>query len=599
MRGWRRTAPIKSCSACHSVIDPVGLALENYNALGQWRAKDIDAGTAIDSGGKLADGTAVNGVNALRDYIVARPDLFVQTLTENLLTYALGRPAQYYDMPLVRRLVRDAAANDYRFSTLVTGHRDQSGIPDGPGADAPVEQGRGSDCEYPGAWPGARQVTMFITRKHLSRRTVLQGVGAAVALPLLDAMIPAATALAKTAAAPKPRLVFVYFPHGAVMDKWTPKKEGADFDLPPIIASLAPFQKQLTIISGLENHPAIAAPGACRDARHLAVLRGAAHQPRSPGRNHAGPDRRAALRPGHFAAFASKWAPKSAAVRVPATATTAAAMARPSRSAIRRRRCPWSTTRASCSSSCSGRATRPANAWRMLKENQSLLDLVSRDAADLKRSLGARDQALVDDYLTTVREIERRVDQIASRDLSTVQLPDAPAGIPSRFDEHIRLMYDMIALAFQANLTRVATYMMAAEVSNQPYNFIGISDAFHPLSHHANNPQKMDKLAQVQAWNTGEFAKFVKKLQGLPDGEGNMLDNSFILFGSNMSDSNLHNHYPLPTAIVGGGMGRLKGNQHLKYADRTPIANVHLTLLDRMGVPMEKFGDSTQKFVEI
>jgi hypothetical protein len=235
----------------------------------------------------------------------------------------------------------------------------------------------------------------------------------------------------------------------------------------------------------------------------------------------------------------------------------------------------------------------------MLKENQSLLDLVSRDAADLKRSLGARDQAMVDDYLTTVREIERRVDQIASRDLSSVQLPDAPAGIPSRFDEHIRLMYDMIALAFQANLTRVATYMMAAEVSNQPYNFIGISDAFHPLSHHANNPQKMEKLAQVQAWNTGEFARFLRTLQKLPDGEGNMLDNSFILFGSNMSDSNLHNHYPLPTAIVGGGMGRLKGNQHLKYAERTPIANVHLTLLDRMGVPMEKFGDSTQKFVEI
>jgi hypothetical protein len=157
----------------------------------------------------------------------------------------------------------------------------------------------------------------------------------------------------------------------------------------------------------------------------------------------------------------------------------------------------------------------------------------------------------------------------------------------------------MIALAFQANLTRVATMMMAAEVSNQPYSFIGISDAFHPLSHHANNPQKLDRLAKVQAWNTGEFAHFVKKLQSLPDGEGNMLDNSIILFGSNMSDSNLHNHYPLPTAVVGGGMGKLKGNQHLRYAEKTPIANLHLTLLDRIGVPMEKLGDSSMKFAEV
>jgi hypothetical protein len=205
----------------------------------------------------------------------------------------------------------------------------------------------------------------------------------------------------------------------------------------------------------------------------------------------------------------------------------------------------------------------------------------------------------MDDYLQTVREIERRAQQIASRDLSKVKLPDAPSGIPSQFDEHIRLMFDLIALAFQANLTRVASYMMAAEVSNQPYNFIGISDAFHPLSHHANNPQKLDRLAKLQAWNTGEFARFVKKLQDMPDGEASMLDNAVVLFGSNMSDSNLHNHYPLPTAILGGGVGKLKGNQHLKVADRTPIANVHLTLLDRIGVPMDKLGDSTAKFAEI
>jgi hypothetical protein len=236
---------------------------------------------------------------------------------------------------------------------------------------------------------------------------------------------------------------------------------------------------------------------------------------------------------------------------------------------------------------------------RLARESRSILDLVAREAGDLRRSLGSRDQAALDDYLTTVREIERRVQQLENRDLSKVTLPDAPAGIPSRFDEHMRLMFDLIALAWQANLTRVVSFMMAAEVSNQPYNFINIADAFHPLSHHANNPAKLANLARVQAWNTGEFAKFCAKLQSIPDGEGNMLDNSILVFGSNMSDSNAHNHFPLPMAIVGGGAGRIKGNRHLRYPDKTPIANMHLTILDRIGVPMETFGDSTLKFTEV
>lgn len=235
----------------------------------------------------------------------------------------------------------------------------------------------------------------------------------------------------------------------------------------------------------------------------------------------------------------------------------------------------------------------------LARESRSILDLVTRQAGDLKRDLGVRDRAAVDDYLTSVREIERRADNLAHRDLTGVQLPDAPAGVPAHFDEHIAIMFDLIALAFQANLTRVVSFMLAAEVSNQPYNFINIPDAFHPLSHHANNPLKMAKLAKVQAYNTGAFAKFVAKMQALPDGEGNMLDNSILVWGSNMSDSNVHNHFPLPTAIVGGGAGKLKGNRHLRYPDKTPIADMHLTLLDRLGVPMEEFGDSTMKFTEV
>ena len=439
---------------------------------------------------------------------------------------------------------------------------------------------------------------MFITKKHISRRTVLQGAGAAVALPLLDAMIPASTALANTAAAARPRMVFVYFPHGAVMDQWTPQKEGADFDLPPIIAPLKPFQSQLTIISGLENKSAIAAPvHAITPGTWLSCV-----PPRISHDPYGG-------------VTADQVAAKYIGQDTPIPSLEVGTEERGGEgSCDRNYGCSYGKTISFRDPSTPlpmehnprklfqqlfGQGDTTEERVALTRENRSLLDLVQADAQDLRRSLGARDRAMLEDYLTTVREIERRVEQIAGRDFSKVSLPDAPSGIPSRFDEHIRLMFDMIALAFQANLTRVASFMLAAEVSNQPYNFIGISDAFHPLSHHANNPQKIARLAQLQAWHTQEFAKFVKKLQGLPDGEGSMLDNAIIMYGSNMSDSNLHNHFPLPTAILGGGCGKLKGNRHLRYPDRTPISNVHLTLLDRVGVPIETLGDSTAKLVEV
>jgi len=235
----------------------------------------------------------------------------------------------------------------------------------------------------------------------------------------------------------------------------------------------------------------------------------------------------------------------------------------------------------------------------LLRENASIIDLVRSDASDLSRTLGARDRALLSDYLDQVQEIQRRLEKMEHRDMSQLQLPDAPAGIPAAFDEHMHIMYDLIALAYQANLTRVASMMVAAEVSNQPYTFIGVNDAFHPLSHHANDPAKMVRLAKVQAFNTSLFAKFIKRLSELPDGEGTMLDNTIILFGSNMSNSNLHDHYPLPTALIGLGGGKLKGNQHLRYPDHTPIANLHVALLNKIGISTEKFGDSTGQLTEI
>src|SRR5690606_14461737 len=233
------------------------------------------------------------------------------------------------------------------------------------------------------------------------------------------------------------------------------------------------------------------------------------------------------------------------------------------------------------------------------RENASLLDLVTQEAGGLRRTLGARDQALLDDYLTSVREIERRIQKLQASEGPEVALPPTPAGIPDQFDEHMRLMFDILLLAWQANLTRVATYMMAAEVSNQPYNFIGVSDAFHPLSHHQNNAQKLERLARVQTFNTQVFAEFAQKLSDMPDGENTMLENSLLMYGSNMSDSNLHNNFPLPTALVGGAMGRLKGRQHLKYADKTPLANLHLTILNLLDMQVSSVGDSAGMFSEV
>jgi hypothetical protein len=439
---------------------------------------------------------------------------------------------------------------------------------------------------------------MFITRKHIKRRTVLKGMGASVGLPLLDAMVPAGTALAQTAAAAKPRMIFVYFPHGAVMDKWTPQKAGADFDFPYILAPLRPFQKQLTIISGLENKSAIAAPvHAITPGTWLSCV-----PPRISHDPYGGVtiDQMAASAIGQDTPLPSLEVAteeqggegscdrnygcsygKTISFRTPSTPLP---MEHNPRKLFQR---------------LFGQGDTAEGRENLIHQDQSVLDLVRHDAADLGRSLGPRDRTLLDDYLGTVREIERRVQKIANRDTSKLHLPDAPSGPANAFDEHMRVMFDMMAVALQANLTRVITFMQAAEVSNRAYPFIGVQDAFHPLSHHGNNALKMDRLAKVQRFNTRMFAGFVKQLQEMPNGEGSMLDQSLILFGSNMSNSNMHDHFPLPTAVLGGACGKLKGNRHLRCPDHTPIANLHMALLDKAGVPTRSVGDSTGGLREI
>lgn len=444
---------------------------------------------------------------------------------------------------------------------------------------------------------------MFITKKHLSRRTLLKAGGASIGLPLLGAMVPAATAIAKTAAAANPRMGFFYLPHGAIMDntrfgkemnRWTPDKVGRDFDLKPILEPLAPFKDYLTVVSGLDNRPAHSSavhaivPGTWLSCVHPEPPRGGVTVDQIAAR-YIGQDtplpslELATEESGGSAACDGAYGCSFGNTISFRTPTTPLPMEFDPRRAFEK---------------IFGRGRSEEERKRISGDYLSLLDMVAEEANDLKRRLGHEDRAILDDYLESVREIERRVELLEKRDLTQVDLPDVPVAMPA-FDEHVRLMFDMIAAAFQSNMTRIVTFMMAAEVSNMPYRHIGVAEAFHPLSHHAEQKAAMEKLVLVQRWHTQMFAEFLEKLARMPDGDaGTVLDNAIFLYGSNMSNSNSHNHFPLPTLVVGKG-GGIKGHQHLKYPDHTPLANLLVTLLQRANVPVEQVGDSTGELTEV
>jgi hypothetical protein len=415
-------------------------------------------------------------------------------------------------------------------------------------------------------------------------------------LPLLDAMIPAWTALAQTAATPKPRMGFLYLPHGAIMEHWTPATEGAHFDLTPILTPLAPFQKQLTVISGLENKPAIAPPvHALNPGTWLSCVTPRATQEPYGGVTvdqiaaaHIGQDTPlpsievATEGRGGGGACDRNYGCSYGATLSFRTPSTPLPMEADPRKLFER---------------LFGQGDTPQERDAITRQSSSILDLVSQEAADLQRTLDAPDRARLGDYLESVREIERRVQTMEQQDLSALVLPEVP--VSTTFAQRVELMFDMLALAYQANLTRVFSFMMAAEGSNMTYNHIGVSDAFHPLSHHQNDKARKERLVRIQTYHSEAFAKFLAKLAAMPDGDGSMLDHSILLYGSNMSNSNAHDHFPLPSAIVGGGCGKLKGGQHLRYPDRTPVSNLLVTVLARAGVPVESLGDSTGVFSEV
>ena len=439
---------------------------------------------------------------------------------------------------------------------------------------------------------------MFITKKHLPRRTFLKSAAASVSLPLLEAMIPASTALAQTAANTGPRMGFFYFPHGAVMNSWTPDTVGSEFELKSILQPLEQHRDHLTIVSNLENKRAYGPVHAITPGTWLT---GAAprisHEPfggvtidqmaaQHIGQNTPLPSIEIATESSGAAgscdrAYGCSYA-GTISFRTPTTPL------------------PMENNPRKLFQTLFGVGDNTEERERLASQTSSILDLMLEESNQLAKKLGAADQAVMSDYLDTVREIERRVKKTAEHDFSHIELPDAPLGIPGSFDDHINLQMDMVLLAYQGNITRIASMMLAAEVSNQTYNHVGVSDAFHPLSHHQNDANKIGRLLRIQEYHSKVFASFVDKLAAMPDGDkGSMLDNSILMYGSNMSNSNAHDHYPLPSVIVGKGGGTIRGGQHIAAEERTPVSNLLLTILDRIGLHEESLGDSTGRFEEI
>lgn len=443
-------------------------------------------------------------------------------------------------------------------------------------------------------------MAVFLTKKHLSRRTFLRAGSVTLALPFLDAMVPAGTALAKTDAAPKTRAGFFYIPHGAIMnntpfgkevDAWTSSGKGADFKLGHILEPLEPFKKYVTTFENLENVAALGSVHTLNPATWLSCVR--------PDTNAKGAsmaitlDQVIAQRLGQSTALPSLEVASETTIQVAACGGAGCYYASTTSYAAPNAPLPMEHNPRKVFIQLLGEGDTAAEREALLRKNASLLDMISDRAKALSKELGPGDRARLSDYLDTVRELERRVNMAGSRNLDGVEVPDAPVGELPDFDQQVRIMFDLIALAFQADLTRVVSYVMVAEGTNRTYNHIGVPDSFHPVSHHSNDRERIRRLTLIQRYHMERFADFVRKLADTKEGDGSILDHSLFLYGSNMSNSNLHDNYPLPEVLIGGANGAHKGGKNVVLPERTPLANLHLTILHKLGIEQESFANST------
>ena len=434
---------------------------------------------------------------------------------------------------------------------------------------------------------------MIVTRKHLSRRTLLRGLGAAIALPALDAMSPAFAATTQGSLAPT-RLAFVYVPNGIIMNDWTPAAEGTVFELPRILSPLKPIRDDILVISGLrQNNGFPLGDGPGDHARAASTFLTGVHPKKTYGADiHAGVsvDQVAAQHIGQATKFKS--------IELGLDDGRVTGNCDSDYSCAYSNSISWSTPSTPMPPEINPRAAferlfgaepeTPEVRARRQRYEKSILDYVLEDTRQLTRQLGATDQRKLDEYISDVREIERRI-QLAEQDPQQIVPPmEKPYAVPAAFQDYARLMFDMMWIAYQTDLTRVSTFMLGREGSDRTYREIGIPDPHHPLTHHRGNPEWIEKITQINTHHIEQFAYFLEKLKSTPDGDGTLLDHTLVVYGSGLSDGNKHDHADLPLLVAGGRMG----HGHLRYPKETPMNNLHLTLLDRVGVKIESLGDS-------
>ena len=435
---------------------------------------------------------------------------------------------------------------------------------------------------------------MIITGKAIPRRTVLRGIGAGLALPLLDGMVPAFAAIRNSAANPVRRFGVFYVPNGMAMQHWTPEATGKGFATTRLLKQIEAYRDQMTILTGLngvQSNAGVHASAATRfltgvtPARTESNLRADGSVDQLIARDFAQHTQLASLE----LALDSRDVSGSCDVGFSCTYTSTIAW-RNETTPLMGENNPRAVFERLFGDSGS---TDPAARLARMQKDQSILDSVSDKISALQRGLGPDDQVRVNEYLEAVRDIERRIQK--AEEQSDRELPevDQPAGIPATYEEHAKLMFDLLLLAYQTDLTRVSTYMMAREISGRTYPEIGVPDSHHPTSHHRDDPTLYEKIAKINTFHLNLFSYFLEKARATPDGDGNLLDHMMLLYGAGMSDSNRHDNKGLPVVLLGGGSGHLKAGGHIRYTERTPITTLHLTILDKMGVPVDSMSDST------
>ena len=446
---------------------------------------------------------------------------------------------------------------------------------------------------------------MIIRKLAIPRRTFLRGAGATVALPLLDAMVPALSALSTTAAAPVRRLGFVYIPNGAVMQQWTPAETGSGFALSPILQPLAPYKDQLTVVTGLAHGQAEPlGDGNGEHSRASATWLNGVHPKQTEGA-----DVQAGMTADQIAAAGLGQDTPLPSLELAIDLDGLVGNCENGYSCVYLNTVAWRSATTPLPMENNPRVVferlfgdggTTEQRVAEMRRDRSILDSVTDDLAALERDVGGGDRARIDQYLDSVRALERRI-QLAEAQSATVELPDLdrPVGIPGTYEDHVKLMFDLLALAYQADLTRVFTFMLGRELGGRTYPHLGVPDPHHGLSHHRNDPEKLDKLARINTYHMGLFAHFLENLQSTSDGDGSLLDHSMVMYGGGLGDSNDHAHFDLPELVVGGGGGRLRGGRHLRYPKDTPVNNLLVSMLDKAGLPAERFGDATGQIREL